>query len=86
MAATVAPQARFELLFAAQRRRHRVGEPFARLEGPAAADPEERVGRIVEDDEGAHEDEEATAVAHDVGTDFGGFSAEERAMHIEPGP
>jgi Family of unknown function (DUF5709) len=53
---------------------------------PFPSDPEERVGRIVEDDEGAHEDEESTAVAHDVGTDFGGFSEEERAMHIEPGP
>jgi hypothetical protein len=53
---------------------------------PFPDDPEERVGRIVEDDEGAHEDDEATAVAHDVGTDFGGFSEEERAMHIEPGP
>jgi hypothetical protein len=53
---------------------------------PFPSDPEERVGRIVAEDEGAHSDEESTAVAHDVGTDFGGFSAEERAMHIEPGP
>jgi hypothetical protein len=53
---------------------------------PFPVDPEERVGRIVESDEGAHEDDEATTIAHDVGTDFGGFSAEERAMHIEPGP
>ena len=53
---------------------------------PYPVDHEERVGRIVETDEGAREDDEATAVAHDVGTDLGGFSAEERAMHIEPGP
>lgn len=53
---------------------------------PYPVDHEERVGRIVESDEGAREDDEATAVAHDVGTDLGGFSAEERAMHIEPGP
>jgi hypothetical protein len=53
---------------------------------PYPVDPEERVGRIVESDEGAREDTEPDAVAHDVGTDLGGFSAEERAMHIEPGP
>lgn len=53
---------------------------------PYPADPEERVGRIVETDEGAGPDNEDTAVAHDVGTDRGGFTAEERAMHVEPGP
>jgi hypothetical protein len=55
-------------------------------DSPYPADREEVVGRLVEDDEGAREDNEDTAVAHDVGTDLGGFSAEERAMHIEPGP
>jgi hypothetical protein len=50
---------------------------------PYPVDPEERVGRIVESDEGARQDEEASAVADDVGTDQGGFSAEERAMHVE---
>jgi hypothetical protein len=55
-------------------------------DSPYPTDPEERVGRIVESDEGASPDVEDTAVAHDVGTDQGGFSAEERAMHIEPGP
>lgn len=53
---------------------------------PYPADREERVGRIVETDEGAREDDEATVIATDVGTDVGGFTAEERAMHIEPGP
>jgi hypothetical protein len=53
---------------------------------PYPEDPEERVGRIVDIDEGARTDDEATAVASDVGTDQGGFSAEERAMHVEPGP
>jgi hypothetical protein len=48
-------------------------------------DKEERVGRIVETDEGAREDAEADAVAYDVGTDMGGFTAEERAMRIESG-
>jgi hypothetical protein len=50
---------------------------------PYPVDPEERVGRIVETDEGARADDEASAVANDVGTDLGGFSAEERAMHIQ---
>jgi hypothetical protein len=42
------------------------------------------VGRLVEDDEGAHEDETGEAVGHDVGTDRGGYSSEESAMHIDP--
>jgi hypothetical protein len=53
-------------------------------DNPYPEDPEERVGRIVETDEGARGDDEADAIAYDVGTDQGGFSAEERAMHIEP--
>jgi hypothetical protein len=53
---------------------------------PYPEDPEEKVGRIVETDEGARTDDEASAVAHDVGTDKGGFSAEERAMHVVPDP
>lgn len=52
---------------------------------PYPEDPDERVGRLVDPDEGAREDEEPDAVGSDVGTDAGGFSAEERAMHIEPG-
>ena len=50
---------------------------------PYPVDPEGRVGRIVETDEGARTDDEASAVANDVGTDSGGFTAEERAMHVE---
>ena len=42
------------------------------------------VGRLVETDEGARTDTEADMVADDVGTDLGGYSAEESAMHIEP--
>lgn len=53
---------------------------------PYPEDHEERVGRLVEEDEGAREDDEPDAVALDVGTDLGGFSAEERAMHIAPDP
>ncbi|HEX4655656.1 MAG TPA: DUF5709 domain-containing protein [Mycobacteriales bacterium] len=51
---------------------------------PYPADPDEQVGRIVEPDEGARTDDEAAAVANDVGTDKGGFSAEERAMRAVP--
>ena len=52
-------------------------------DNPYPVDREERVGRIVETDEGAREDTEADVVALDVGTDNGGFTAEERAMRIE---
>lgn len=51
---------------------------------PYPEDPDERVGRLVETDEGARADDEKDAVAHSVGTDKGGFSAEERAMHAVP--
>jgi hypothetical protein len=40
------------------------------------------VGRLVEDDEGVREDESAETVAYDVGTDGGGESAEEAAIHV----
>jgi hypothetical protein len=53
-------------------------------DSPYPEDPDERVGRIVDLDEGARADTEKDAVAYDVGTDTGGFSAEERAMHLEP--
>lgn len=42
------------------------------------------VGRLVEPDEGARTDTEADLVATDAGTDLGGYSAEEAAMHVEP--
>jgi hypothetical protein len=42
------------------------------------------IGRLVESDEGARTDTEADLVASDVGTDLGGYSAEESAMHLEP--
>jgi len=42
------------------------------------------IGRIVESDEGARGDTEAEMVASDVGTDLGGYTAEESAMHLEP--
>ena len=41
-----------------------------------------RAGRLVADDEGAHEDHESEAWATDVGIDGGAASAEEAAVHI----
>jgi hypothetical protein len=49
--------------------------PDAGLDGGAP------IGRLVEPDEGAHEDEEADAIAYDAGAAGGGASAEELAMH-----
>ena len=43
---------------------------------------DQRAGRLVADDEGAHDDDEKQAWASDVGIDGAGASAEEAAMHI----
>lgn len=45
-------------------------------------DPDDEAGRLVAPDEGAHDDEEADAVASDVGRDGGGEAAEEAAVHV----
>lgn len=45
-------------------------------------DPHPVDGRIVEDDEGAHEDTTKEAVAHVAVGDDQDFSAEEAAVHI----
>ncbi|MGC9665635.1 DUF5709 domain-containing protein [Planosporangium sp. 12N6] len=42
------------------------------------------IGRLVEPDEGAHEDREKDAVAWDAGPDGGGPTAEEMAIHEVP--
>jgi Family of unknown function (DUF5709) len=44
--------------------------------------PDPRAGRLVAEDEGAHSDEEADLVAHDVGIDGGAAGAEEAAVHV----
>jgi uncharacterized protein DUF5709 len=44
--------------------------------------PDPRAGRLVADDEGAHQASEADLVAHDAGIDGGGATAEEAAMHV----
>jgi uncharacterized protein DUF5709 len=47
---------------------------------------EPRAGRLVADDEGFGEDEQADLVARDAGIDAGGASAEEAAMHVVTDP
>lgn len=47
---------------------------------------EERAGRLVADDEGFGEDEEADSVGWDAGIDGGGASAEEAAVHVVDDP
>ena len=49
---------------------------------PEAGD--ERAGRLVAPDEGAHDDVTAESVADDVGIDAGAASAEEAAVHVVP--
>ncbi len=41
-------------------------------------------GRLVDPDEGAHEDVDREMIGEDVGPDAGGFAPEETAMRIEP--
>jgi hypothetical protein len=55
------------------------GGDIARYETDDGPDP--RAGRLVSDDEGAHADAEADLVAYDAGTDGGGATAEEAAVH-----
>lgn len=47
---------------------------------------QDRAGRLVADDEGAHDDEEVDEIALDVGRDGGGASAEEAAVHLTEPP
>lgn len=64
-----------------------VGEPADESQGADTPFDEragQGVGRLVEPDEGARTDTEADLIATDAGTDLGGYSAEEAAMHLEP--
>jgi hypothetical protein len=52
--------------------------------------PDPRSGRLIAEDEGAHQVEETDLIAYDAGADGGGASAEEAAVHLvtdetEPG-
>lgn len=53
---------------------------------PFSEESGQGVGRLVAQDEGAYGDSEPDLVATDVGTDLGGYTAEESAMHVEPEP
>jgi Family of unknown function (DUF5709) len=44
--------------------------------------PDPRAGRLVAEDEGAHQVSEADLVAHDAGIDGGAATAEEAAVHV----
>jgi hypothetical protein len=46
------------------------------------AEPDPRAGRLVEEDEGAHPDDESDLVARDAGISGAGASAEEAAVHV----
>ena len=52
------------------------------VEAPNAESGDERAGRLVEPDEGAHTDTEPGLLAEDVGIDGAGASAEEAAVHV----
>jgi hypothetical protein len=56
----------------------------ATADTPYAEGAGQGIGRLVEPDEGARTDTETDLVARDAGTDLGGYSAEESAMHLEP--
>lgn len=51
---------------------------------PYAEGAGQGIGRIVESDQGGTSDTEKDMIGTDVGTDLGGYSAEESAMHLEP--
>ncbi len=54
-------------------------------DGSVGAGAGQGVGRLVEPDEGGRGDTESDLVARDEGTDLGGYSAEESAMHLDNG-
>ena len=61
-------------------------DPYREAESAVEGVPGEvgdaRAGRLVAEDEGAHEDTEADLVAEDVGINGGAASAEEAAVHL----
>lgn len=58
-------------------------EPEPGPDDLADEEPAQRAGRLVEEDEGAHEDETAELVAGDAGISGGAASAEEAAVRME---
>lgn len=69
---------------AEQARGETIDAYLAAEEPEPAPPPEQPAGRLVDPDEGAREDTEPDLVGTDVGTDGGGLSAEERAVHVQP--
>jgi hypothetical protein len=75
-----------------QRRAQEIPEPdpYGEAAAPLEVDEDEmapeigdaRAGRLVEPDEGAHEDREPKLLAEDIGIDGAGASAEEAAVHV----
>lgn len=62
-----------------------LGSSVSLYDRPVAGIPERKwVGRLVQPDEGAHQDVEPTEIAADVGPTGGGLSPEEAAMHLVP--
>ncbi len=59
-------------------------EPAEATQAAAPGEVAEPAVRVVEPDEGGAPDTEKDMIADDVGPDAGGYSAEERAMHVEP--
>jgi hypothetical protein len=62
----------------------RLAREEAESEAAESAEAAEPAVRVVEPDEGAAPDTEKDMIAEDVGPDAGGYSPEERAVHIEP--
>jgi hypothetical protein len=57
-------------------------EEAADLDRDRTGEADERAGRLVAPDQGAHRDDEPDAVAEDVGIDGAGAGAEEAAVHV----
>ena len=56
----------------------------ATADTPFAEGAGQGIGRLVDPDQGGTSDTEKDLIGTDVGTDLGGYSAEESAMHLEP--
>lgn len=59
-------------------------DPDESTSDPYPANREEHGGRVVAPDEGGPMDTEKDSVGYDAGPDRGGYSNEERGMHIDP--
>lgn len=65
---------------------HHPNSPVSVYDRPLEGTVNERVGRLVEPDQGWLSDTEKDAIAQDVGAAGGGASAEELAIHTTPPP